>query len=326
MAKKVNKQVVSQQPQKNKKKKIAQSGKGSGGREMAVRIGPGTLGYLGSVLDPSTSAASGVPTYPSILSQKTRLWAKGSFVTGEGASGGLGYVMCKPWPVSDGAQGGILFTNATKDDQTITSTVSTEVTAANPNAPYATARIAAEDVQWRCVGCMLRAQCTTAPLSRQGSVFALREPENGDIGTATIDTVAKILKYEESIKLPTNRLSQTDWISVTWLPRKDVENDFHNTSVSAVTGYCMIIGCVTGVTTPQAFDWEYWEIMEYIGPDVPAKTPTIHDEIGFSAVESALTRNLTIIRPSTSSRAAILRQGLSATANVLGQMSCPCPG
>lgn len=237
--------------------------------------------YAAAVVDPFDGPLACVPSsFPPIPSWKTRIWQKGTFSTG---TNGVGFVVVAPrnFYTSDG--GGVSKSTITYAGAGFPGTYSgAGITQANSNAPYPQASIgeAAKLAQFRQVALGIRVWYVGSELSIQGEMVALRQPDNESVLGLTMD---------ETLAFPSSRRvaisSARAPLDVRWTPMKPKELEFQGV---VDNNFCLGILATGPNASANIFSYEVYAIGEYIGYNVPNRSPSHADPAGFAAVLTAV--------------------------------------
>jgi len=233
--------------------------------------------YARALSNPFTGPITGVPAYPSLLSQKVRVWGKGVFQCG---TANCGYVVINPVLGIASDQVSIYATANNFTGTSYTFPAPTGVFGSNTNAPFTTAQIGPGATQacFRIVSCGLRIRYAGTELNRGGYVVGFVDPTQSGLGGRGI---ASIDGEELSRRFPVTR----EWLTLLYRPVVDTDltyNDSASFAGNAANDWYM--GFILDSLTSNAFEYEAFWVLEYQGRNVRGMTTTAHDPVGFAAV------------------------------------------
>jgi len=292
--------------------------------------------YLRALIDPFTPFGE-LPCIPDAIcipSYKFGTRVRGNFVIG---TGGVGWVVAAPFlPTIDSFQA--LSTTSAYVLNVYNRTAAGVVGSINDSA---FSNATAPNLQYRLVGCGLRAWFQGSEFNRGGLVVLHRQPQNTDILAGTNEN--DFLRYRTTIQAPAVRKSE----SVCYRP-DDPAQFAYNPYVIAPGGdprYSLLI-YVTGATLGQTWGYELFNYYEMIG-DRQQPTQSHSDSSGMGAVMSSLpvvnstqppaaqlkeahAKSLTALEYASSGLVAVaksaLNQALPVVAGAIGEFFAGPPG
>lgn len=238
--------------------------------------------YALALSDPFDGPLACVPsTYPPIPSFKTRVWSKGNISIG---SSGYGFVVIAPGQCAANDSVGILSSSTAYAQFGFPGTsLDTGVIQANTNSLFTTAQIGpvVGRAKFRQVSCGVRVWYIGSELNLQGEMYGVREPDNNSLLGLS---AATLLNYPSSRRVVVTSLRAP--LEIIWIPVQPVELTFQ----TSTTNGAYSLGIV--VTGPAAsagiFAYEVFSILEYVGSNVPMRTSSHADPVGFSSVLNAV--------------------------------------
>jgi hypothetical protein len=217
-----------------------------------------------------------VPTFPAFPSSKNVVWARGNGSTG---SSGYGQICCYPLALAVNDANSVTVSNSAWAGSAIAQSPGAGVDGITTNAPYATADIAGDAVNYRLVATGIRLRYVGTQLEMGGSVYAATTPSHTSLNGAT---AADFLALDRVEQAPFDR----SWVAVTWTPVKDSETTFITAYGAGTPHLAVLIKAAS--TTPVAFEFEVFAHIEYIGSNVRQKTASHADVLGFQKAATAV--------------------------------------
>lgn len=217
------------------------------------------------------------------LSQKTKVFVRGSFATG---TNNVGYAIFRPGAVfSNQISGQTTANNSAGSTNTIASAFTNIANGGTTNSPYSTAALAASltaGLSWRLTAQTLYVKYTGTELNKGGDMVLIEEPSHRDLDAYSYQT-ALSTDGAKRVKV------SNDWQSVSWVATSSPETDFTpDYAVSAPTQANKSIGVfVNTAVAAQPFDYELYMWFEVAGPAARAPSLSFNDPIGFAAVSGA---------------------------------------
>lgn len=278
-------------------------------QRMITRLGSCSSEYALSLENPFATGPVGcIPSYPTIKSQRTKLWNRGSFDTG---SDGYGFIVMNPWAVSSDANttsagiadGFVQYSTPTYTGAgVITLNVvgtpvapSGSVVSAQPNSPFTRTQFGTTSalVQYRIVSAGLRIKFSGTALNQGGIVYGLHQPNHETLLNYTRDTMMSFDEGGKFVITGQNSENPDKWFTVLYKPVDpfDCEFAFNPTNpgtVTAATSFPMGFIVKTAATGSQPFEYEAFANVEFTGAPARAKSLSYADPVGFAAVQTAL--------------------------------------
>jgi hypothetical protein len=208
-------------------------------------------------------------------SAKYRVFARGTAYTG---TAGVGFISLDPRATAANDQHAIRYTSASYAGTTIVDGTNPGVSTAVTNAPYASAQIDPDIVQYRVVGCGLRVRYGGTELNRGGFKIAFVDPTHRSVETRD---EASLLSEPQAKKLSVTR----NWTNLLYRPVLNSDISFNsNTTPDAPYMAVMLVSPDTSIA--ELFEWEVYSLLEYQGASVRGQTHTNADPVGFAAVSA----------------------------------------
>lgn len=212
------------------------------------------------------------------LSQKTRIFSRGSFSTG---TSGFGFIQMKPSAFSDIVNGNSVSTATTAMNSSTTISGATNTTSvAAPNSPFSSGQVGtgATSMSYRIVGAAIYVKYAGTALNKGGDMVLLEQPAHAD---------TNILSYSTALGFDgAKRVAVKDeWQHLCWVPVTSSDVDF-STSVAGLSINPLAI-FVNSAGTPQPFDYEIYTWVEFCGSLARAPSLSWNDPIGYQAVFGA---------------------------------------
>ena len=244
-----------------------------------------------------------IPMFPAIRTRKFYAFVRGNM--GIQTATNHGCISFAPWRLANNNA-----TNTCVSSPVIYSTGATAIAdatfneldtgtawtggAVSLNTDYTTASLvvnsSGQGVKYRVVGAGLRIKYTGAPLSRQGLVHAIEEPDHYSLSGLSVTEIGKYDNYYSE------QLSN-GWHTLTYTPVQQEEFEFEKDPMANVTWSTdprakhfigFIITGVSPTATGDSFQYEAVVHYEAIGSLVKGKTETMIDPIGTAAVLNAV--------------------------------------
>lgn len=300
----------------------------------SVQLGTCAAQYAAALGNPFNGPLACIPLFPSIPSQRIRTWVRGSMSTG---TAGYGSISANPFFVANTtASAG--FTPVRFTDNTYAGAISAgfpvaagSVVGVNKvyaNSPYSAAQISATGIMFRVVAAGLRIFYTGTVLNKGGVLYGLQHPNHQSIEGYTPDNM---MAFEEAAK--TSNTNETKTFTVYYKPVDQDDLEFSSANgkagndddpVTVNGGHYMGIAVVAPIGTPfvaQQFDFEYFSIIEFTGPNVPSKQPSDADPQGFSAVNTVTAGNPKALQPTSKSPGSTVSDILGSATQYLNSVA-----
>lgn len=241
--------------------------------------------YLASLLDPENVPGACLPVGFPVPSRKEHLWASGTLVTGDTAAS-TGGVICR-FNLANNGNAVIYSTNSTTYNGVgFPAAANAGVTTASINSAYSTSGIGTGNglAQYRVVSACLKVRYTGREDAMGGTMTWMEQADHANCDGMSIGNI------RANINAVTTKVSK-DWQQINYSgPVAPNETDF---GILSGRDYAdnYFIGCAisNGVATESlTFDWEFHVNVEWIGQQVPGKTPSHADLQGFSSVQTAV--------------------------------------
>lgn len=225
--------------------------------------------YALSLADPFSTPPACLPLPPSLPSQKTKVFSRGSGAIG---TAGFGFVTASS----------NLGNDSTLDNNPVFSSQSgwtgtsialgsvIGVASRGTNSPFTNAELTSGNLGVRTVSMGLRLRYTGTELNRSGLKVAIEEPNHQTmIGKELSDMQA----FDKGVSLPVDR----SWITTSFQPVREDEYRFHSLAwgTGAVAAHFLGIG-ITGVMG-ETFEYEFVHNFEANGEIARSKTPSMTD-------------------------------------------------
>lgn len=246
----------------------------------ATALSPCATAYALALKDPFDAPLACVPSYPPLPSQKLRVWARGTMVTG---TAGWGGVIVRPLLSAMNDYNTVLTTTGTFAGTSLPNPGDAGTQLYATNNPYNSTQIV-NNMQARIVACGIRLWNTTAQLSIGGTEISLIHPDNESIAG---------LSFAQMSEFNTAQVSSPDDertpIVLTWLPTRPVDFEYQ-TGNQLLTHQSYSMGFLVqapSVSTPQQYAFECFAQVEYVGANAPARSFSAADPNGMAAVLTA---------------------------------------
>lgn len=243
-----------------------------------VSISKCTNDYARALANPFTGPLACVPSYPAMMSLKTKQWTKGTFSTS--ATTGLGFCVVDPYRTAFNDVNSNVVSFSTYALSTINS-LAPGAFGFPTNAQFSTAELGPlpSQLQFRLVACGVRIRYIGTELNRGGQKIGLMDPTRSSLdGHGIADFNAEIT----SVKFPIAR----EWTSVLYRPVDNADLTF---ATSITPGYNFSMGFIVqgaSSTTPLEYEYELYSVVEYQGRIARGQTPSHYDPTGMAAVNS----------------------------------------
>lgn len=243
-----------------------------------VQVSEAAKLYLDAQLDPFTAEPCGIPEYPSVRTQKFRVFIRGTFNTG---TTGVGFAQFAPRAcvANDVA---CMYSSTSTYSSVATAISGAGVTIDYSNAPFVSGSFSASStsLQWRVVSAGLRVRYAGTELNRGGKIIGFSQPDH--ITTNILDE-STMLKDETARKYAVKR----KWTTALWQVVHPQEADFTSTAGVQAPHLAFLVVAADAATSV-AYDFEAVAIVEYAGHLALGKTMTQPDIIGYTAVQAVL--------------------------------------
>lgn len=294
----------------NKSKK---NKKFSPGMTNVTSLSPCTRDYIGALCNPFDGPLSCVPSsYPPIPTYKVRTFNKGFISTG---TTGVGFVQFQPYGLFANNTLSVLSSITTYAGAGFPSTFPLlGVVSADTNSPYASASIntLALGIQFRVVACGVRVWYIGTEIDIQGEMFGFRHPDNETISGLS---VAQVLSFSNTRRVAVDNQRRT--LDVTWIPMKPQDLEFIGSFASSV--FSIGIALTGAASKTNQFAYEVYGICEYVGANVPNRTPSSADPAGFAAaLEAAQSTGDTWYGNARDATASLLKTAYQIAGNLSG--------
>lgn len=249
-------------------------------RRQYIKVEDCTAMYLMSLLDPTSEESRGacLPSGFPMPSQKARAFVRGTFTLG---TTGDGFILLQPLLVNDIAA--LSFTGSASIGTAGSSLASFTnlATSMFSKLPFSESQVVTnQTVAGRVVSACLRVRYAGAESTRQGLITTLEHPDHGNLA---LSSAIEITTYENSYRERPNGDGQ--WAQVNWSgPVAPSETEYVNVRNICGTGVAPIAICVNGGAPSQAYEYEAWINVEYIGKDTIGKSINHVDEQGYGNV------------------------------------------
>jgi len=248
------------------------------------RLGDTSLRYMAALYDPrSVKEEVWVPVNAQ-LSQKTCIFARGSFNTG---TTGYGIVAATPQMFNDIAS--VFYSSATTvATSATTGGAMTNMASSVPNSPFASTTIGQNVsgtglMSWRPVAQAIYVRYAGTELNRGGDMILFEEPSHGDLYQYSYNT-ALALDGAKRVSV------SSDWQHVSWVPVNAQTGALDETawSFSPTAPARRNIGIfINSAGASQPFDFEMFQWGEFVGSLARAPSISFNDPIGFQAIVGA---------------------------------------
>lgn len=243
--------------------------------------------YARCLSNPFTGPLACVPSYPAMMSLKTRSWSRGTFSTG---TNGFGFVIVDPF------RGGFNDSNSVSWSTslyagTTCSVGGTDVLFSNTNAQYQLSSLGDDPalLQARVVAAGLRIRYIGTELNRGGQKIGLMDPTHDSLDGRNISSANNEL---QSKVFPVSR----EWSTVLYRPVFDYELNYQQTSPPTNDEFYMgFLVQAASSATPLEYEFEFYVITEYQGRTVRGQTASHHDPVGFAAVNTTATTSKSLL-------------------------------
>jgi hypothetical protein len=172
-------------------------------------------------------------------------------------------------------------------DNKIFTSATPGVVESNPNSPFRVSDFTSNGVEGRLVSWGIRVRYTGTDLQKNGTMYALEEPNHRDLD---LKTLPELLAYERVKITPVTRA----WTVVNYQPVRAGEFDYsaHGTYLDSSPYLAIGIQCQTA--NPGEFAWEAFLNFEAVGSLARGKTSSHVDLTQTSNTLSALGQKSTI--------------------------------
>jgi hypothetical protein len=243
------------------------------------------LDYARCLVNPFTGPLACVPNYPALLTQKQKVWIKGTMQTGP--ANGFGWIVVSPeWAAADDQVSCYSTTSSYAEPTGFVNLVTGPgIAGTASNSQYKGAAFSESDTLYRVVASGLRVRYTGTTFNQGGLATALTDPNHNSLqGLLQSGFDAE----QPSRRFPVNR----EWVNVLYSPYHVTDTDFASTfpthtpdptDPSFYMGYYVTVP--SGVSL--SFDFEFFTVFEYQGPNIRGMTPSHFDPTGFAAVHGS---------------------------------------
>lgn len=247
--------------------------------EKGMRLSDPALRYIAALYDPRQCYESPWIPLQAAYSQKSRVFARGSFSTG---TTGFGFAVARGGPANDAWC--VQSSTATSVGGAATTLTSfTNLQTANSNSPYTTAQhgVTATSVQSRMVGMALYVRYAGTELNRGGDFLLLEEPNHQSIGGNY--SYNQMLAVDGCKRIPMTQ----GWVHVSWCPNNTNEMNFTADGFGNVNASSIGIAVTSATANAQPFEYELHEWVEYIGSPARSASVSFEDPIGAPIILAA---------------------------------------
>lgn len=246
-----------------------------------AKLSDPSLRWVAALYDPRTCAEEPAVPHSTNLSQKIKVFSRGSFQTG---TTGYGFIAAAPFLAVANNSSPITATSAASI-VTASSTLGTTatVTNSNTNSPHAIAAFGATTglLNYKLVGAALYVKYAGTELNRGGDMVLVEEPNHNTLFTYSYNT-ALGLDYAKRVSV------SNDWAHVCYTPNSDAECEF-NINLAAAPYISPFLGMMVNsagvVGAP--FDFEFYGWYELVGSPARGATIGFADPIGYYGVSGA---------------------------------------
>jgi len=240
--------------------------------------------YARCLANPFTGPIACVPTFPALMTQRMKCYAKGVLSTGTNS---FGYIVVDPAQLVANNFSAIVTSTAATAVAVVATNAVQDPNAAffATNSEYASTAFGSTPAtaKYRIVGAGVRIRYIGTQLNLGGYLIGLHEPDHNNLNNQTI---ANLDAQLESRRLVPDR----EWATVLYKPIETLDLEFQdsfpgNASASADGAYYMGFA-ITSAVAGQPFEWEYYGVYEMEGRNLRRKTPSHKDPVGFSAVHT----------------------------------------
>ncbi len=246
------------------------------------RLSDPALRWSAALYDPRTLSEEPAVPHGTAVSQKVKVFARGSFSTG---TTGYGFVTAAPFAAAVNDSNPIIATAANSvfsaSGQLTTASNTANI---NTNSPFTTSQISANTagaLNYKLVGAALYVKYAGTELNRGGDMVLFEENAHR---TAYLYSYTTAMGQDFAKRVP---VSGDKWQHVCYTPNSDTECEFGSsvTTNPYVAPFLAII--VNSAGTPQPFDYEFYGWYEFIGNIARGATSSYQDTIGYAAVVGA---------------------------------------
>ncbi len=235
--------------------------------------------YFSALVDPFESPAGACmpcDLFP-LPSQKVKVFIRGKLNLG---TSGIGFILANPTLAND-------VNVITRTTSTSVITQSTQFTAATnivgatfSQLPYNSAALTAKSVQGRVLALGVRIKYIGSLMNRNGLVLSLEDPDHQSTVNQTFDSVSAN-PYADA-----RRVGDGEWdAAVCWSgPVTPQELEYAN--VNSYADYSMVMA-ISGAAG-DLYEFEVYEHAEFIGTNVPGKTPSHSAAEAFGKMNATL--------------------------------------
>lgn len=243
--------------------------------------------YAKTLSNPFTGPLGCVPSTHPIMTQKVRVFTRGSFACSK--TTGTGFIICDPLNSMFNDASCVSYSiNSYAATDLISNNLAAGVNGAFSNSPYTSAQFneGADGNQGRVVGCGLRIRYTGTSMFNSGSIYAFHDPTHTTIVGSTSANIAGELLATRF------QAGSRDWLTVLYSPV--YEDDYTLIDPAAVASSAAAnverwyMGfLITGAQLDPNFatyDYEMYTVFEAQGRNVRGMTKAHSDPLGLSAV------------------------------------------
>lgn len=172
----------------------------------------------------------------------------------------------------------------------------TNAVSVTSNSEFAYGAAWSAGFNYRVVAAGLRIKYTGNQLTRGGRIVALQEPSHLTLATLT---ATSMLAYPEAKQISITE--EDDWITLLYRPVDTDDFDFTNVIPpwngvnGGYLGFWVSSHDSTGAQI-QAFEFEAYVMLEFMGYNVTGKSPSYADPMGHAAVQSIVTSSNAFMR------------------------------
>jgi hypothetical protein len=246
------------------------------------RLSDPSLRWMAALYDPQVCAEE--PAVPSStqLSQKVKVFSRGSFACG---TTGVGFVTLRPNTMLTNDAQIASMTSASSGGNTASalSAFTNQSNVTGSNSPFSNSAYGATVnlLAWKLVGCVLKVKYAGTELNRGGDMLLFESPNHSSLSSLTYTTMMGF-DFTKRIAI------DNEWHWVCWTPSFESETQFSvaTPSSSAPDELAVVINAAGVAGAP--FDYEAWAWFEVVGTNARGASLSFNDPIGYGAVLGAV--------------------------------------
>jgi len=253
------------------------------GSARTPRLSDTSLRYMSALYDPRSVGEGAWVPHQTGMSQKTRVYCRGSMATG---TTGYGFITVAPSLGVANDLNPIVYTvsgSVWNPSTSISSATGTAGSGLVTNAPYNSSLMSpstSPGLQYKIVGCAIYVKYADTELNRGGDMVLIEEINHRSLAQYSY-TAALGQDYSKRVSV------SNDWQRVCFTPNSDAEAEFAPSPNGGSLSNPFLGIIVNSASASRAFDFEVNWVVEYLGQQARAPSISFEDPIGYRAVTGA---------------------------------------